>query len=106
MAGPISLKLFAAIDQEDTNWFVALKDVGPDVSVMSVREGERERPDRRARTRSDPRLAEGIDARNRSQALKAVEALALSDPRCSKADRARRGQRIRHRGHGNCKHVP
>jgi predicted acyl esterase len=44
VAGPISLKLFAAIDQEDSNWFVALKDVGPDVSVMSVREGERERP--------------------------------------------------------------
>ena len=44
VAGPISLKLFASIDQEDTNWFVALKDIGPDVSVMSVREGERERP--------------------------------------------------------------
>ena len=44
VAGPISLKLFAAIDQDDTNWFAILKDVGPDVSVMSVREGERERP--------------------------------------------------------------
>ena len=44
VAGPISLKLFASIDQEDTNWFVAIKDIGPDVSVMSVREGERERP--------------------------------------------------------------
>ena len=44
IAGPISLKLFAAIDQDDTNWFVILKDIGPDVSVMSVREGERERP--------------------------------------------------------------
>jgi predicted acyl esterase len=44
VAGPISLKLFAAIDQDDTNWFAILKDVGPDVSVMSVREGERDRP--------------------------------------------------------------
>ena len=38
VAGPISLTLFAEIDQDDTNWFVILKDVGPDVSVMSVRE--------------------------------------------------------------------
>jgi hypothetical protein len=45
VAGPISLTLFAEIDQDDTNWFAILKDVGPDVSVMSVREGERERPD-------------------------------------------------------------
>jgi predicted acyl esterase len=45
VAGPISLNLFAEIDQDDTNWFAILKDVGPDVSVMSVREGERERPD-------------------------------------------------------------
>lgn len=44
VAGPISLTLFAEIDQDDTNWFVILKDVGPDVSVMSVREGERELP--------------------------------------------------------------
>jgi len=41
VAGPISLTLFAEIDQADTNWIVILKDVGPDVSVMSVREGER-----------------------------------------------------------------
>jgi len=39
------LNLFAAIDQDDTNWFIALKDVGPDVSVRTVREGEREIPD-------------------------------------------------------------
>jgi len=44
IAGPISLTLFAEIDRDDTNWFAILKDVGPDVSVMSVREGERERP--------------------------------------------------------------
>jgi uncharacterized protein len=44
VAGPSVLNLFAAIDQDDTNWIVILKDVGPDVSVMSVREGEREVP--------------------------------------------------------------
>ncbi len=44
VAGPIVLNLFAAIDQEDTNWIVILKDVGPDVSVMSAREGERQAP--------------------------------------------------------------
>jgi hypothetical protein len=42
IAGPISLTLHAAIDQEDTNWIVVLKDVGPDVSVQTAREGERE----------------------------------------------------------------
>ena len=25
------LSLFAEIDQDDTNWFVTLKDIGPDV---------------------------------------------------------------------------
>jgi uncharacterized protein len=44
IAGPAVLNLFAAIDQDDTNWFVILKDVGPDVSVRTVREGEREVP--------------------------------------------------------------
>jgi hypothetical protein len=44
IAGPAVLNLFAAIDQDDTNWIIVLKDVGPDVSVMSVREGEREVP--------------------------------------------------------------
>ncbi len=44
VAGPIVLNLFAAIDQTDTNWIVILKDVGPDVSVRSAREGEREVP--------------------------------------------------------------
>jgi hypothetical protein len=44
IAGPIVLNLFAEIDQDDTNWIVILKDVGPDVSVMSVREGERHIP--------------------------------------------------------------
>ena len=43
VAGPISLTLHAAIDQPDTNWIVILKDVGPDVSVQTAREGEREK---------------------------------------------------------------
>jgi predicted acyl esterase len=42
IAGPVLLNLFAAIDQDDTNWIVILKDIGPDVSVMSAREGERD----------------------------------------------------------------
>ncbi|MFC1910032.1 CocE/NonD family hydrolase [Chloroflexota bacterium] len=42
--GPIVLNLYAAIDQDDTNWIVILKDVGPDVSVRTAREGEREVP--------------------------------------------------------------
>jgi putative CocE/NonD family hydrolase len=44
VAGPCVLNLFAAIDQDDTNWIVAIKDVGPDPSVRTVREGERELP--------------------------------------------------------------
>jgi predicted acyl esterase len=44
IAGPIVLNLFAAIDQDDTNWIVILKDVGPDASVRTVREGERALP--------------------------------------------------------------
>jgi putative CocE/NonD family hydrolase len=44
VAGPIALILYASIDQADTNWIVILKDVGPDVSVQSVREREREVP--------------------------------------------------------------
>ncbi|MGY1593834.1 CocE/NonD family hydrolase [Geodermatophilus sp. SYSU D00708] len=42
IAGPATLRLFAAIDQEDTTWIVSLKDIGPDPHVMTVREGERE----------------------------------------------------------------
>lgn len=44
IAGPSALHLYAAIDKTDTNWIVSLKDVGPDVSVRSVREGERTVP--------------------------------------------------------------
>ena len=45
VAGPISLTLYASIDQDDTNWIVILKDIGPDVSVRSAREGERDLPE-------------------------------------------------------------
>ena len=43
--GPIALYLHASIDQDDTNWIVILKDVGPDVSVRTAREGEVDVPD-------------------------------------------------------------
>jgi hypothetical protein len=42
IAGPCVLNLFAAIDQEDTNWIAILKDVGPDGGVQTAREGERD----------------------------------------------------------------
>ena len=42
IAGPCVLNLFASIDQDDTNWIISLRDVGPDVSVRTAREGERE----------------------------------------------------------------
>src|SRR5262249_16948437 len=42
IAGPSVLHLYASIDQDDTNWIVILKDVGPDVGVQTAREGERE----------------------------------------------------------------
>jgi putative CocE/NonD family hydrolase len=44
VAGPSALYLWAAIDQPDTNWIVSLKDVGPDPTVRTAREGEREPP--------------------------------------------------------------
>jgi hypothetical protein len=44
VAGPGVLNLFAEIDQDDTNWIVILKDLGPDVSVLTARDGEREVP--------------------------------------------------------------
>ena len=44
IVGPISLTFYAAIDKKDTNWIVVLKDVGPDVSVRTAREGERDVP--------------------------------------------------------------
>ncbi|HXL47486.1 MAG TPA: CocE/NonD family hydrolase [Xanthobacteraceae bacterium] len=42
IAGPSVLHLYAAIDQDDTNWIVILKDIGPDVGVQTAREGERD----------------------------------------------------------------
>ena len=60
VVGPIALTLYAAIDQEDTNWIVVLKDVGPDVSVRTAREGERNVPSSSARARTDAGLAEGV----------------------------------------------
>jgi len=44
VAGPIALTLYASIDDTDTNWIIALSDVGPDVSVRTAREGERDLP--------------------------------------------------------------
>ena len=44
VAGPISLTFYASIDQEDTNWIVVLKDVGPDVGRRTARAAEREIP--------------------------------------------------------------
>jgi len=44
IAGPSTLKLWASIDQDDTNWIVVLKDVGPDPSVRTARPGELDVP--------------------------------------------------------------
>jgi uncharacterized protein len=44
IAGPISLTFWASLDEDDTNWIVILKDLGPDVSVQTARPGEREIP--------------------------------------------------------------
>ena len=44
IAGPSTLKLWASIDQDDTNWIVVLKDVGPDPSVRTARPGELDIP--------------------------------------------------------------
>ena len=44
VVGPISLTLYAAIDKTNTNWIVILKDVGPDMSVVTARAGERTVP--------------------------------------------------------------
>ncbi len=44
VTGPLSLHLWAEIDQPDTNWIIVIKDIGPDVSVQTAREGEFDRP--------------------------------------------------------------
>jgi putative CocE/NonD family hydrolase len=45
ITGPLSFHFWAEIDQEDTNWIIIIKDVGPDVSVHTAREGEIENPE-------------------------------------------------------------
>lgn len=44
VVGPISLTFWASIDQDDTNWIIVLKDVGPDMSVRTGRDGEMDLP--------------------------------------------------------------
>ena len=44
VTGPLSLHFWAEIDQDDTNWIIVIRDVGPDVSVQTAREGEFSRP--------------------------------------------------------------
>jgi len=44
VTGPLSVHFWGEIDQKDTNWIIIIKDVGPDVSVQTAREGEMERP--------------------------------------------------------------
>ena len=39
VTGPVALQLFASIDQDDTNWIVALRDVAPDGSMLEVNRG-------------------------------------------------------------------
>ena len=59
-----------------------------------------------ARARDDARLAQGLASRARSEALKAVAAVASADARSAEAGRARRDQRIRDRDHGDRQPVP
>ena len=40
VAGPIVLNLFAAIDQEDTNWIIILKDVRPRIRRCGPAQGK------------------------------------------------------------------
>jgi predicted acyl esterase len=44
VAGPIALNFFASIDQDDTNWIIVIKDVGPDESWRTGRDGEMQTP--------------------------------------------------------------
>jgi putative CocE/NonD family hydrolase len=45
IAGPIVLKLFAAIDRDDTNWIIILKDIGPEALPLTAKDGETVLPD-------------------------------------------------------------
>ena len=105
VAGPISLTLYAALDQEDTNWIVVLKDIGPDVSVRTQREGERFVPGRPAGAGADPGLAEGVTSGGGSGTLEAVGALASADARGAAAGGAGSGQRVSDRGPLRSEHV-
>ena len=40
IAGPAVLNLFASIDQDDTNWIIVLKDIGPHAPTITAKEGE------------------------------------------------------------------
>jgi putative CocE/NonD family hydrolase len=44
VAGPIALNFWASIDQDETNWIIVIKDVGPDVSWRTGRQGEWDTP--------------------------------------------------------------
>ena len=44
VAGPLALHFWASIDQEDTNWIIVIKDVGPDVSWRTGRDREWDTP--------------------------------------------------------------
>ena len=80
VAGPSVLNLFASIDQDDTNWIIVLKDVGPDVSVHTA--------PRSAGARTDARLVEGIPPCPRPCALHRMEAVAPDDAGSAEEDRA------------------
>ena len=94
IAGPIALTFWASLDEDDTNWIVILKDVGPDVSVQSARPGEREVP----AGLPERELTRGwLKASRRAldpDAHQALEALALPQPRDHPAGGAGRDQRV------------
>jgi uncharacterized protein len=100
IAGPSVLHLYAAIDQDDTNWIVILKDVGPDVGVQTAREGEcdvtaslHERELTRGWLKASHRA---IDP---SRSLPGRPWHPLT--RAGTSPSSRRDQRIRHRDHGD-----
>ena len=96
--GPLALNLYAAIDQEDTNWIVVLKDVGSDVSVHTARPGEVDLPAEHFPEReAHSRLAESFAPRDRSGALEAVAAVASAHARRAEAGRARQDRGIQDR---------
>ena len=106
IAGPAVLNLFAEIDQDDTNWIVSLKDVGPDVSVRTVREGEREIPHdlpEREVTRGWLKASHRALDPRRSKPWKPWHPL---DARCAEEGHARGDRELCHRDHGDGQPVP